>query len=91
MNIKFQGEEGADAGGVSREWFTLLSKQIFNPSYALFIRSANGATFQPSPQSYINHDHLRYFKFIGRVLGKVTSKLIYIGFTRWFPHGCIFH
>jgi E3 ubiquitin-protein ligase HUWE1 len=34
-----------DAGGVSREWFNLLSKEIFDPGYALFIPSANGGTY----------------------------------------------
>ena len=62
-----------DAGGVSREWFNLLSKEIFDPGYALFIPSANGGTYQPSPHSYINPDHIRYFKFVGRVIGKVRD------------------
>lgn len=70
--MEFKGEEGEDAGGVSREWFNLLSKDIFYADYALFIPSANGATYQPSPHSHYNPDHIRYFKFIGRVIGKVT-------------------
>lgn len=75
MHVEFRGEEGEDAGGVSREWFQELSKKIFYPGYCLFIPSASGATYQPSPQSYINKEHIRYFKFIGRVIGKVRSKL----------------
>ncbi len=45
LNIEFSGEEGMDAGGLTREWFLLLSKEIFNPNYALFIPNANGNTF----------------------------------------------
>jgi HECT-domain (ubiquitin-transferase) len=45
LHVKFSGEEGEDAGGVSREWFSLLSKEIFYPGYALFIPSASGGTY----------------------------------------------
>lgn len=31
--IKFAGEDGLDYGGVSREWFFLLSREMFNPIY----------------------------------------------------------
>jgi len=70
LRIEFKNEEGEDAGGLTREWFLALSKEIFNPMYGLFIPSDNQVTYQPSPHSYINSEHLRYFKFIGRVVGK---------------------
>lgn len=31
--IEFEGEAGLDYGGLAREWFFLLSKQMFNPYY----------------------------------------------------------
>jgi len=31
--IKFAGEDGLDYGGVQREWFFLLSHEMFNPVY----------------------------------------------------------
>ncbi len=34
--VKFEGERGIDYGGVSREWFFLLSHEMFNPGYGLF-------------------------------------------------------
>ena len=34
--IKFKDEEGVDYGGVGKEWFHLLSSEIFKPSYGLF-------------------------------------------------------
>lgn len=43
---------------------------MFNQDYALFEQSSSGNTYHPSSKSYINPDHLRYFKFIGRVVGK---------------------
>lgn len=38
--IEFEGEQGLDYGGVAREWFFLLSKEMFNPYYGLFEYSA---------------------------------------------------
>ncbi|KAI5896915.1 HECT-domain-containing protein [Schizophyllum commune H4-8] len=70
LMINFEGEDGLDYGGVSREWFFLISHEIFNPSYGLFEYSAHdNYTLQINPASGINPDHLSYFKFIGRVLG----------------------
>ena len=34
--VEFDGEEVLDYGGASREWFYLLSKEMFNPYYGLF-------------------------------------------------------
>jgi E3 ubiquitin-protein ligase NEDD4 len=36
LMITFRGEEGVDFGGVSREFFFLLSHAVFDPSYCLF-------------------------------------------------------
>ena len=41
LYINFSGEEGLDYGGPSREFFFLLSRQVFNPYYGLFEYSAN--------------------------------------------------
>lgn len=68
--IEFINEPGVDQGGLIREFYSLLSKEIFNPGYCLFKTSANNVTFQPSPQSHINDQHLNYFKFVGRIFGK---------------------
>ncbi|XP_043922099.1 E3 ubiquitin-protein ligase NEDD4-like isoform X2 [Protopterus annectens] len=69
--IEFESEKGLDYGGVAREWFFLLSKEMFNPYYGLFEYSAtDNYTLQINPNSGLcNEDHLTYFKFIGRVAG----------------------
>ena len=41
LYICFNGEEGLDYGGPSREFFFLLSREVFNPYYGLFEYSAN--------------------------------------------------
>jgi hypothetical protein len=83
--IRFQGEEGMGAG-VQREFYDLLSKEILNPDYALFTPSPDGATVQPNSNSYINPDHLSYFRFAGRIVGMALfhQQLLRVYFTRSF-------
>jgi hypothetical protein len=72
FRFEFQNEPGVDAGGVAREWFQLVSEQLFNPDVALFSYSAiNQMCMQINPMSGLcNDEHLRYFHFCGRLLGK---------------------
>jgi E3 ubiquitin-protein ligase NEDD4 len=54
----------------SREFFFLLSHEMFNPFYCLFEYSTHEKhTLQINPASGVNPEHLNYFKFIGRFLG----------------------
>ncbi|KAF8474975.1 hypothetical protein BDZ91DRAFT_690705 [Kalaharituber pfeilii] len=70
LMVKFEGEDGLDYGGLSREFFFLLSHEMFNPFYCLFEYSAHdNYTLQINPHSGINPEHLNFFRFIGRVVG----------------------
>ena len=33
LRIEFRGEEGVDAGGLRKEWFLLLVREVFNPDH----------------------------------------------------------
>ena len=91
LNVRFHEEEGVDAGGVAREWFSVLARQMFNPDYALFRPSAaDKVTYQPNRASGINPDHLSYLKFVGRIIGKAIydGRLLDAYFTRSF-YKCI--
>lgn len=58
------------AVAVYREFFFLLSHEMFNPFYCLFEYSAHdNYTLQINPASGVNPEHLNYFKFIGRCVG----------------------
>lgn len=84
LYIIFKGEEGLDYGGVSREWFFLLSHEVLNPMYCLFeYANKNNYSLQINPASYVNPDHLVYFKFIGRFIAMALyhGRFIYSGFT----------
>jgi E3 ubiquitin-protein ligase HUWE1 len=68
LNVQFQGEEGIDAGGLTREWYQLLSRVVFDKGALLFTTVGNDVTFQPNPNSVYQTEHLSYFKFVGRVV-----------------------
>ncbi|KAL0033594.1 hypothetical protein WJX79_006288 [Trebouxia sp. C0005] len=93
LSVQFQGEEGIDAGGVSREWYQVMAREIFNPNFSLFVQvPEHGTTFQPNANSVVQNDeargtnHLDFFKFVGRILGKALydGQLIDAFFTRSF-------
>ncbi|CAL5383970.1 unnamed protein product [Camellia sinensis] len=86
LNVNFQGEEGIDAGGLTREWYQLLSRVIFDKGALLFTTVGNESTFQPNPNSVYQTEHLSYFKFVGRVVGKALfdGQLLDVHFTRSF-------
>ncbi|KFW00528.1 E3 ubiquitin-protein ligase Itchy, partial [Eurypyga helias] len=82
--VIFPGEEGLDYGGVAREWFFLLSHEVLNPMYCLFeYAGKDNYCLQINPASYINPDHLKYFRFIGRFIAMALfhGKFIDTGFS----------
>jgi hypothetical protein len=87
VSVTFHGEDGIDAGGVTREWYSALAKEIFNANYCLFDNATHdNITFQPNPYSHINSHHLDYFRFVGRIIGKAIcdGQLLDAHFTRSF-------
>ncbi|KAL9183969.1 hypothetical protein ACHAXT_002055 [Thalassiosira profunda] len=71
--FEFIGEAGIDAGGLAREWFQLVTDEVFDPDMGLWQTSAtNQMCLQINPASALScpDDHLIYFRFIGRVMGK---------------------
>lgn len=87
INICFQGEEGLDYGGPAREFFFLLSRELFNPYYGLFEYSASDMyTVQISPMSAFQEHAVEWFQFAGRVLGiaLIHQYLLDAFFTRPF-------
>ncbi|OHT15702.1 ubiquitin ligase [Tritrichomonas foetus] len=69
LRVVFEGEQGVDVGGVSREFFYLVCNDIFSPKYGMFSETPNGKFWFTSP-------------FIGRlidfsVMGTVVGLAIY--------------
>ncbi|CAB1330156.1 unnamed protein product [Coregonus sp. 'balchen'] len=87
LYIVFEGEEGQDAGGLLREWYMIISREMFNAMYALFRTSpGDRVTYTINPSSHCNPNHLSYFKFVGRVVAKAVydNRLLECYFTRSF-------
>ncbi len=71
--FEFLGEVAIDAGGLQREWFQLVTEQLFDPDMGLWLPSAsNQMAMRINPASEIScpENHLIYFRFLGRVMGK---------------------
>ena len=84
LHVDYTGEVGVDAGGLTRDFYIELSRQLFNPNYSLFAPASNGVSFHPNQQSHVNPDHLNFFQFIGRVIGKALfdDELLELHFSK---------
>ena len=85
-HVQFDEEEGIDAGGLTKEWYSILLRELCSPNCALFVRTNDNVTLQPSASSSVNPRHLDYFKFTGRIIAKAIcdGQLIDPHFTRSF-------
>jgi len=75
LNCRYKGEQGIDAGGLRREYYSLMGKELFAPDLGLFKVSANKRSIQPNPISSIIPNYLLYFEFAGLILAKVSLYL----------------
>ncbi|XP_053604119.1 probable E3 ubiquitin-protein ligase HERC4 isoform X3 [Plodia interpunctella] len=79
LRITFEGEEAEDAGGVKKEFFLLLLKEIFDPVYGMFKQSeeTNMIWFSNNPFE----DDVMYY-LIGAIYGLAiyNSIIIYVPF-----------
>ncbi|TDZ23474.1 putative E3 ubiquitin-protein ligase mug30 [Colletotrichum orbiculare MAFF 240422] len=66
LRIAFKGEEGLDAGGLKKEWFLLLVREVFNPEHGMFIYDEDSQFCYFNPNSFETSD--QYF-LVGVVLG----------------------
>jgi ubiquitin-protein ligase E3 A len=66
LKVVFVGEAGVDEGGVTKEFFQLLTRELFNVSYGMFIYSEEYRTF------WFNHNSMeseQEFHLMGSILG----------------------
>ncbi|XP_059144171.1 apoptosis-resistant E3 ubiquitin protein ligase 1-like [Physella acuta] len=93
FEISFIGEQGLDWGGLSREWFELLGKELFDPNCSqLFTR------FTDNPQGLVHPNpkrppdkKVKLYEFAGKIVGKCLiesaakrTQLVKAKFTRSF-------
>lgn len=65
LKIQFMGEEGIDEGGVKKEWFQLLVKELFDEKYGMFTSDQKNRLQWFSPAS----TDFSEFELLGKVIG----------------------
>eukprot|EP00008_Paramoeba_atlantica_P001476 CAMPEP_0201503990 /NCGR_PEP_ID=MMETSP0151_2-20130828/84960_1 /ASSEMBLY_ACC=CAM_ASM_000257 /TAXON_ID=200890 /ORGANISM="Paramoeba atlantica, Strain 621/1 / CCAP 1560/9" /LENGTH=633 /DNA_ID=CAMNT_0047897691 /DNA_START=1723 /DNA_END=3624 /DNA_ORIENTATION=- len=65
LKVVFVGEEAIDEGGVQKELFMLITRQLFDPQYGMFLYNSETRTywFNPSCQDWVE------LELIGKILG----------------------
>ena len=75
LKIKFIGEEGVDEGGVQKEYFQVITRELIDPKYGMFVQNKktrtlwlNGRTFEAPVR----------FELIGTLLGVAVHNSVLI-------------
>ncbi|KAG8282825.1 putative E3 ubiquitin-protein ligase HTD2 [Homalodisca vitripennis] len=83
LKVSFVGEPGLDMGGLTKEWFLLLIRQIFHPDYGMFV-------YHPHSRSYWfstdQEGNLREYNLIGVLMGLAVYNSIILDLH--FPSIC---
>ena len=66
LKIDFVGEEGVDAGGLRKEWFLLLVREIFDPHHGLFVYDEDSRLCYFNPFCFESSEQ---FFLVGVLLG----------------------
>ena len=66
LRIEFLGEEGLDSGGLRKEWFLLLVREVFDPEHGLFVYDDDSHYCYFNPNTFETSDQ---FFLVGAVLG----------------------
>ncbi|GES61500.1 ubiquitin-protein ligase [Aspergillus terreus] len=66
LRIEFVGEEGIDAGGLRKEWFLLLVREVFDPEHGLFIYDEDSQFCYFNPYCFESSEQ---FFLVGVLLG----------------------
>lgn len=71
MKITFINEQCQDAGGLAREFFTTLMKELLSPNLGLFtVASTQEFSYKINEDSRYIDNYLTLFYFFGLILGK---------------------
>ncbi|XP_076066070.1 putative E3 ubiquitin-protein ligase HECTD2 [Oratosquilla oratoria] len=83
LKVTFEGEPGLDMGGLTKEWFLLLIKQIFKPENKMFV-------YHPRERLYwfsiAQQGSLREYNLIGVLMGLAVYNSIILDVR--FPSIC---
>lgn len=73
--VEFEGEQGVDEGGVSKEFFQLVVEEIFNPDYGMFTTQASFRIIEKirKKKDLIRFQEQRVFCITGRYTNDVVQ------------------
>uniref|UniRef100_A0A673X224 HECT and RLD domain containing E3 ubiquitin protein ligase 3 n=1 Tax=Salmo trutta TaxID=8032 RepID=A0A673X224_SALTR len=66
LKVIFDGEEAVDAGGVTKEFFLLLLKELMDPVYGMFTQYTQSNLLWFSDKCFVEHN---WFNLIGIICG----------------------
>uniref|UniRef100_A0A4W5NHX3 HECT and RLD domain containing E3 ubiquitin protein ligase 3 n=1 Tax=Hucho hucho TaxID=62062 RepID=A0A4W5NHX3_9TELE len=66
LKVIFDGEEAVDAGGVTKEFFLLLLKELMDPVYGMFTQFTQSNLLWFSDKCFVEHN---WFNLIGIICG----------------------
>lgn len=71
LKVNFVNEPCQDQGGISREFFTQIAKDILSEGIGLFSKgNTEEFSYIVAPLSYEIKDHQKLFAFFGKLIGK---------------------
>ena len=81
LRVSFVGEQGEDRGGVRKEFFQLVLKQVFDPAYSMFNYSEETRIYWFNPDSF---EPRIKFELVGFIIGLAlyNSVILDIHFPR---------
>lgn len=68
-------------GGLFKEFLDAFAKAAFDPMFGLFLPTS-GQLLTPNPASHIVSNHLQYFHFIGKMLGKALYEVATVAYLK---------
>ncbi|XP_066475719.1 probable E3 ubiquitin-protein ligase HECTD2 isoform X1 [Tiliqua scincoides] len=83
LKVTFVGEAGLDMGGLTKEWFLLLIRQIFHPDYGMFTYHKDSHCHWFSS---FNCDNYSEFRLVGALMGLAVYNSITLDIR--FPPCC---
>ncbi|XP_042312596.1 probable E3 ubiquitin-protein ligase HECTD2 isoform X4 [Sceloporus undulatus] len=83
LKVTFVGEAGLDMGGLTKEWFLLLIRQIFHPDYGMFTYHKDSHCHWFSS---LNCDNYSEFRLVGALMGLAVYNSITLDIR--FPPCC---
>ena len=79
LTVEFSGERGIDGGGLSREWFNMVTNSLLSPKTGVFYMDRSSGLWRVSPQAHNCDNCEDLFVAIGSILAYSVNHQIPIG------------